>query len=187
MTPEQHIEEIFDALVKVGISAEKTSAYEILIRGVSSEVGDISIELSSDEWILRIGCFFHRHFSAAINRAPETEQLIQTVTDFVRNRSLLTLTYSGKRPVTARLKNLDTGESSIVALPSNRCWWSPLLSPFVNRRESTRSFRWLGPVSESGLPDSEEGCDESTLAAKIAGLSPDQARQLAEYLSQKST
>jgi hypothetical protein len=160
---------------------------EIRVQAAHKEVGDIAVRLEGCELTFSIGRHFHQHFPLDDKSGQGSDGLVKLVSDFVNNRCLLTVKYSGSRPVIARLENLETGQSSIIVLPSpKQSYLSRMLSQFFARREVSKSFQWSGPCSDQDSSGPEQGQCASDLAQKLAGLDTDQMKRLADYLSRKA-
>jgi hypothetical protein len=160
---------------------------EIRVPAAHKQVGDIAVRLEGCELTFSIGRHFHQQFPLDDKSGHSSDGLVKLVSDFVNNRCLLTVKYSGSRPVTARLENLETGQSSIIVLLSPKhSYLSRMLSRFFARHEVTKSFQWSGPRSDQDSSGPEQGRGASDLAQKLAGLDTDQMKQLADYLSKKA-
>ena len=182
----QELEQVRQRLVESGIDATETSASEITIHAVHKDVGDIVIRSEGGELIVCIGHQFHDHFAPDDDYREEADRLVEFLMDFVNDRIVLTIRYLGARAVTARVRNTETGQSSIIAFAAKRpSFLSRIVAPFAGRQETSRSFKWSGPLSDGDSPELEEGDDASGLAAKLAGLNADEMKGLADYLSQQ--
>lgn len=184
---QRELARVKERLSELGIETQGDSGSEIVIPALRREVGDVVICVDSNEFIVRVGTHFHHHFEVSDDSPDGLAELVQFVADFVNDHSVLTLRYAGSRLATAQVKNVETGQTSVVAYPRPcRSLLSRVFEAFRDRSENTRSFRWLGPVSDPNSPSSTATDGTSTLARQVANLNPDELKALAVYLAKRA-
>jgi hypothetical protein len=185
MAPE--LEDVRQRFRDLGIEIQEISANEFAIRAKAAEVGDIVAHFENGEFTVRIGSIFHHHFDENSLAGPAAEQVVEFVSDFISGRSVLTVWSVGSRPIAARVANRQTGRQATISLtaPAQR-FWGHLLELFRRNRQTIRSFKWTGEISNSD-PDVADLHDEtSQLARNAARLSPDELKAVAAELSRRA-
>lgn len=174
-----HLEQIQKQLAELDVVAERTGDSELIVRAHHEAVGDIVILAKDSEIIVSIGEQFHQHFSRHGDSTIGGDDVGQFVSDFVSDRIVLTVKFSDSRPTQARTSHSETGESFVVVFPTTERA-SSLDSQSTGPRESIHSFRWTGPVEVASPGPDDDG--DADLAGTISQLSPNEMRELADYL-----
>ena len=185
MAPE--LEDVRQRLRDLGIEIQEISANEFAIRAKAAEVGDIVAHFENGEFTARIGSIFHHHFDESWPAGAVADHVVEFVSDFISGRSVLTVWSVGSRPIAARVANRQTGRQATISLtaPAQR-FWDHLLALFRRNRQTIRSFKWTGEISNSD-PDVADLHDEtSQLARNVAKLSPDELKAVAAELSRRA-
>ena len=190
MTIKQRFDGLEGQLTGLGEEIDRVSESEIVVQARHVAVGDIVILLEGNEITVRIGDLFHKHFEGGGCSKPELESVVGFVSDFIRERYVLTVNYSNSnsKPSTARLDNLKTGETSIVALAQGkRGFWAELLPSWIAPRREAQSFKWSGPIPASEVPVVTEGDSTLELAEELAALTPDEMTEVTRQLQARSS
>jgi hypothetical protein len=187
MAPERMLQELRRHLAQVGVDADDVSASAIAVRTVHNDVGDIVIQYDEGEFSVGIGPHYHQRFSSQGVSDTGLSDVVQFISDFVTDRSVLTIQHFGSKPATARIDNSETGESSIVVLPRRkRRFWALALSLLFTKRKSQKSYRWSGPVTQYLHHPTPDEPGMSKLAEQVSGLAADELKELANYLDQQA-
>lgn len=185
MPLDAQLKQLRSRLAHAAIVSENISETALMVKAVNREVGDIVIRTDGGEVTVSLGDHFHQHFDSSPTLAERTSDVLQFILDFVTGRSVLTITYVGTRRTTARLANPGTGQSTVIAyaMEERDSTSGARPSSANSTSQSTRSFKWTGPVSADVPPPLDDAT--SKLAQRLSQLTVDDMKQLADELARR--
>jgi len=173
-------------LAEEGVISEETSASSIVIRSIHDAMADIKIHYHDHEFTVEFTHNCHIHFDCQSNTGSELDHIVEFISDFVSDRVVLTIVSQGTEDMYTRLDNIETGESSIVAIfRTKQSTWARIGSFFFKHRKSTKSYRWSGPVPQYISPQSIVDPTMTKVAESISELDELELAELVKALEEE--